>query len=75
VDQSTKVSLKGIHGAESFRDLAEGTKIVLTDESVAEITGNPRDGAMLMVRILESPIEGRVGSEEAVFFTEVKGVV
>lgn len=74
MEDPKKISLRGVHGAENFRDLQEGTRILLTDGSIAEITGNPRDGAMLMVTIVESPIEGRVGSEEAVYFQEVKDI-
>ena len=74
MESPKKVDLRGVHGAEAFRDLQEGTRLLLTDGSIAEITGNPRDGAMLMIRIVESPVEGRVGSEETVFFEDVKDV-
>ena len=62
--------------AEVFRDLPEGLKLKLTDGALAEIVGNPRDGAILLLKILEHPNDpSRVGGEEAVFYTDVKEVV
>ena len=67
--------LSGVHGAEAFRDLPEGLKLQLVDGSIGEIVGNPHDGAIMILKILESPDAARVDTEETTFFTEVKGVV
>ena len=68
--------LTGVHGAEEFRDLEEGLKLKLTGGAIAEIVGNPHDGAVLIVRILESPEDpSRVGAEEAIFYPDVQGVL
>lgn len=76
IEIDSEYDLRGVHGAETFRDLAEGLKLVLTDGAVGEITGNPRDGAIMIVRITDDPQNpSRVGTEETVFFTEVRGVV
>ena len=41
-----------------------------------EVTGNPHDGAWLLVRVVEDPNEpSRVGQEDMVFFTDVEAVV
>jgi hypothetical protein len=69
-------NLDGVHGAEVFRMLPEGLKIRLKNGAVAEITGNPHDGGFLLVTFLEYPSNpAKVGEEEAVFFTDVTGVV
>jgi hypothetical protein len=58
----------------AFRDLPEGTVVRLRDGSAAEVTANPRDGAWLFVRIVESgPGTAQVGAEEMVFCTDVIG--
>ena len=76
MESSNKYDLTGVHGAEVFRDLPEGLKIRLSDGALGEIVGNPRDGAILMIKVIEDAAnQARVGSEEAVFYTDVKDVV
>jgi hypothetical protein len=76
VESSKKYDLSGVHGAEVFRDLAEGLKIKLTNGQIAEITGNPHDGGFLLVKIVEDQANPtNVGDEQAVFFQEVREVV
>lgn len=59
-----------------FRDLPTGAKVRLTNGAVAEVIGNPRDGAWLLIRFLEHPEDpARVGEEDMVFFTDVETVV
>ena len=68
--------LQGVHGAEVFRALAEGLKIELNNGAVGEIVGNPHDGGFLLVQFLKYPENpSKVGEEEMVFFTDVKGVL
>ena len=76
MESSKKYDLSGVHGAEVFRDLPEGLNIRLTNGQVAEITGNPHDGAILLIKIVESPDDpALVGTEDTVFYTDVKEVV
>jgi len=76
VESSKKYDLTGVHVAEVFRDLPEGLKIKLANGAVGEIIGNPHDGAILMLRILESPEDpSKVGEEEYVFYPDVREVV
>ena len=76
MESAKKYDLTGVHGAEVFRDLPEGLKIRLTNGSVGEIIGNPHDGAILQIRIVESPADtARVGEEEFVFYPDVQEVV
>jgi hypothetical protein len=71
--ESQQYDLTGVHGAEQFRDLPEGLKIRLTNGALAEIAGNPHDGAVLIVKILESPENpSEVGEEQAIFYPDVK---
>jgi hypothetical protein len=73
---SNQYDLTGVHGAEVFRTLPEGLKIELNNGAVGEITGNPHDGAYLLLTYLEYPDNpAKVGEEEAVLFTDVKRVV
>jgi hypothetical protein len=56
----------------SYSELRAGTSIELRDGTVAEVTGNPQDGAWLLVKILDCPSDpSRVGADEMVFFTDV----
>lgn len=72
----TEYDLTGVHGAEVFRDLPEGTEVHLADGAVGEITGNAGDGAWIMVTITEDANDAdRVGDEEAVFFADVTSAV
>ena len=73
--ESSKYDLTGVHGAEAFRDLPEGLKLKLTNGALAEIVGNPHDGAVLIVRILENEaLPSEVGEEQAIFYPDVKEV-
>jgi hypothetical protein len=76
VESSKKYDLSGVHGAEVFRDLPEGLRIKLTNGSIGEIVGNPHDGAILLLKILESPTDpSKVGEEEFIFYPDVQEVV
>ena len=67
--------LSGPYGASTFRELAEGLKIRLADGALAQITGNPGDGAFLLVSILEDASNtARVGQDTLVYFSDVKAV-
>jgi len=65
--------LSGQHGAEAFRSLPEGTRLVLLNGATGEITANAGDGGYVLVRFLSYPQDpSRVGVEEYVFFNEVR---
>jgi len=50
-----------------------GTKLLLKDNSIVEIIGNPGDGGWVQVRYLESATGSpAVGEEEWTFYTDVK---
>jgi hypothetical protein len=73
---SNQYDLTGVHGAETFRTLPEGLKIELKNGAIGEITGNPHDGAILLVTYLEYPDNPtKVGEEDAVYFLDVKRVI
>ena len=73
---SEAYDLTGVHGAETFRTLPEGLKIELNNGAIGEITGNPQDGAILLVTYLEYPGNpAKVGEEDAVYFLDVKRVI
>jgi hypothetical protein len=73
---SNQYDLTGVHGAETFRTLPEGLKIELKNGAIGEITGNPHDGAILLVTYLEHPDDpGKVGQEDAVYFLDVTRVI
>src|SRR5207248_4877074 len=56
--------------------LPVGARVKHRDGAILEVTGNPRDGAWLLVRIVEDPHDpSRVGQEDMVFFTDVEAVV
>jgi hypothetical protein len=75
VESSQEYDLTGVHGAEQFRDLPEGLKVTLINGATGEIVGNPRDGAILIIKILESPENpAEVGEEQAIFYPDVKSV-
>ena len=60
--------------AVAFRDLPVGTLVRLRDGSTAEVTGNPHDGAWLLVKIVDPWTDpAQPGSEEMVFYTDVIG--
>jgi hypothetical protein len=73
---SDKFDLTGIDGAKVFRDLPEGAKLRTASGSIVEILENARDGATLLVKVLEN--EGNpssIGEEEYVFFADVQEAV
>jgi hypothetical protein len=75
VAASKDYDLSGPNGAVVFRNLPEGLKVRLTNGALGEITGNPHDGAYLLVRIVENSAEpSKVGNDELVFFSDVKEV-
>jgi hypothetical protein len=60
-------------GGPLLREVPLGTKLLLKDQSVVEIIGNPGDGGWVQVRYLECPNESpAVGDEEWVFVTDVQ---
>lgn len=67
--------LEATDAAYTFRDLPEGAKVKLTNGAVAEITGNPRDGAWLLIKYLENPEDpSQVGEDDMVFFVDVESL-
>jgi len=59
-----------------YRDLPVGARVKRKDGAILEVTGNPRDGAWLLVRVVEDPNEpSSVGQEDMVFFTDVEAVL
>lgn len=75
MESTKKYDINGIHGAEVFRDLPLGVKIIMQNGMVGEAIGNPHNGAIMQVLITEFPDQPqRVGEEEYVFYTEVKEV-
>ena len=68
--------LKGNNAALIYRDLPVGARVKRRDGAILEVTGNPRDGAWLLVRVVEDANDpSRVGEEDMVFFTDVEAVV
>jgi hypothetical protein len=60
-------------GGPLLREAPVGTKLLLKDQSIVEIIGNPGDGGWVQVKYLESPSgDPAIGDEEWVFFTDVK---
>lgn len=57
-----------------IRDLPEGSVIKLRNGATAEVTGNPRDGGWLFIKILDFPEDpSRVGSDDMAFCIDVVG--
>ena len=76
VQSSGSGDLTGRDAATVFRDLPVGAKVKLTNGAVAEITGNPGDGAWLLIRFIEHPEDpSLVGQDEMVFFVDVDSLV
>ena len=77
MDQPSSGSdLKGNNAAIIYRDLPVGARVKRKDGAILEVTGNPRDGAWLLVRVVEDPNDpASVGQEDMVFFTDVEAVV
>jgi hypothetical protein len=66
--------LNSTQGAYAFRDLPVGGKVKLTNGAIAEITGNPNDGAWLMIKYLSHPEASQVGQDDMVFFVDVESM-
>ena len=77
MDQShSSQDLRGNNAAIIYRELPVGARVKRKDGAILEVTGNPSDGAWLLVRIVEDPNDpSRVGQEDMVFFTDVEAVV
>jgi hypothetical protein len=75
-ESSSDSDLKGNNAAIIYRDLPVGARVKRRDGAILEVTGNPGDGAWLLVRVVEDPNDpSRVGEEDMVFFTDVEAVV
>ena len=59
-------------GGPLLREAPVGTKLLLKDQSIVEIIGNPGDGGWVQVRYLESHGDAAVGDEEWVFYPDVQ---
>ena len=65
----------GRGGNVMIQDLPEGARLRLTNGSVAEVTGNPKDGAWIIVRFVSCPEDpSKVGSEDLVWCLDVAGL-
>jgi hypothetical protein len=75
-ESSSGSDLEGSNDALVYRDLPVGARVKRRDGAILEVTGNPGDGAWLLVRVVEDPNDpSRVGQEDMVFFTDVEAVV
>lgn len=73
---SSGSDLKSSNAVLIYRDLPVGARVKRRDGAILEVTGNPGDGAWLLVRVVEDPHDpSRVGQEDMVFFTDVEAVV
>ena len=62
-------------GIVNVRDLAVGTRVLLTTGAEVEIVSNPRDGVWLFARYLSSADDpALVGNEEMIFAQDVAEV-
>lgn len=56
--------------------LKQGTKIRMTEDRIAEIVANPRDGVWVVVRYLSYPGDpSKVGTEDLCFVADALGIV
>jgi len=75
-EASSGSDLEGSNAALVYRDLPVGARVKRRDGAILEVTGNPRDGAWLLVRVVEAPNEpSSVGQEDMIFFTDVEAVL
>ena len=75
-ESSSGSNLEGSNASLIYRDLPVGARVKRRDGAILEVTGNPGDGAWLLVRVVENPNDpSRVGEEDMVFFTDVEAVV
>ena len=76
VQSNNPNDLNSSNGALVYLDIPVGAKVKRNDGAILEVTGNPRDGAWLMVRVVEHPSDpSQVGVEDMVFFIDVESVV
>jgi hypothetical protein len=76
VETPKQYDLTGVNGAAVFRDLPEGLKLRMLTGEIVEIVANARNGANLIVKVVENEANpSSVGEEEYVFFADVKEVV
>ena len=76
VQSSGGSDLESSNAALIYRDLPVGARVKRKDGAILEVTGNPHDGAWLLVRVVEDPNNpASVGQEDMVFFTDVEAVV
>ena len=60
-------------GGPLLREAPVGTKLLLKNQSIVEIVGNPGDGGWVEVQYLECPDgSSEVGDQEWVFYTDVQ---
>jgi len=75
-ESSSDSDLQGNNAAVIYRDLPVGARVKRRDGAILEVTGNPGDGAWLLVRVVENPNDpSSIGEEDMVFFTDVEAVV
>jgi hypothetical protein len=79
--QSNANDLNASNAAFTYRDMPVGTKVKMTERepwngAVGQVTGNPGDGAWLLIKWVEYPgQEGKVGSDDMVFFMDVDAIL
>ena len=74
MDQSrSSQDLQGNNAAVIYRELPVGARVKRKDGAILEVTGNPGDGAWLLIRFVEHPDPKQVGQDDMVFFTDVEG--
>ena len=60
----------------ALQDVPEGAKVMLRNGPIAEVTGNPRDGGWLFIRLVEYADDpSKIGEEDMVFCTDVVAIV
>ena len=75
-ETSSGSDLEGSNAALVYRDLPVGARVKRRDGAILEVIDNPRDGAWLLVRVVEAPNEpSSVGQEDMIFFTDVEAVL
>jgi hypothetical protein len=75
ISDARRNEIGSVNDALLIREMPEGTKLRLRNGSVCEITGNPRDGGWLFVKVLEHEDAAKVGTEDMVYCIDVVAVV
>ena len=76
METSKQYDLTGVNGAAVFRDLPDGLKLRMLTGEIVEIVANARNGANLIVRVVENEANpSSVGDEETIFYADVKEVI